>query len=424
MIIYDCSIPVTEDDNYKIGRIKVYHYTEYESKFEELIKIVGKRSVYNGQFDKIWERIENQIKLYNIDDLFLEDINNWRVQLGTEIFKHYPTISEERLNDCVQSYLNSIIFLRVCEDRNLEESETLLKFACGKNLEELIKKFKAADRKYNSGLFRLPLAEKIIEDIGSPFWEIIKDLYYPKSSYSFSVFSSDILGNIYEIYLSEKLIIKDSTKSDFVILERKIDNIDKDIITTPTFIINDILRETIIPFCKDKTAEEILDTKICDISCGSGAFLLESFQLVNDLLIDYYLKTDKSKLIHTNINTYKLSFDVKKRVLLNCIYGIDKDYNAVEAAKFGLLIKLLENENTLSIGKRFPVLPDLSNNIEYGNSLIGPGDVSDMDDSDIGIINPYDFKEKKFDVIIGNPPYMKSEDMKKIDRDTIGNRCE
>ncbi|MFC2155468.1 Eco57I restriction-modification methylase domain-containing protein [Acidobacteriota bacterium] len=414
LIIYDCSVPVEEDDNCSKGRINIYHYSEYEKKFEELRKQIGKESVYNGLFDQAWHDIENKIKLFSIDDLFLKEISEWRLLLGTEVFKHYPTISEEQLNDCVQSYLNSIVFLRVCEDRNLEKSETLLEFAKERNFEALIKKFKEADKKYNSGLFKIPLAEKIIGDVNSAFWEIINDLYYPESSYSFSVLSSDILGNIYETYLSEKLVIKENDDSDFVVLERKPENIDKDIITTPTYVIHDILRQSIIPFCEGKTDEEILKAKVCDISCGSGAFLFESYQLMNDLLVDYYLKVDRKKLIRTSVDTYKLTFDLKKKILLNCIFGVDKDYNAVEAAKFGLLIKLLEGENIVSTGKQSPVLPDLSNNIEFGNSLIGPNEIDDMDDVDKSVINPYDFKDNKYDIIIGNPPYMKSEDMKRV----------
>jgi hypothetical protein len=86
---------------------------------------------------------------------------------------------------------------------------------------------------------------------------------------------------------------------------------------------------------------------------------LELFQLLNDILIDYYLKNDKSKLIQTNINTYKLPFEIKRKILLNCVYGVDKDYNAVEATKFGLLLKLLESEDVNSTHKTKPVLPDL-----------------------------------------------------------------
>ena len=49
-------------------------------------------------------------------------------------------------------------------------------------------------------------------------------------------------------------------------------------------------------------------------------------------------------------------FDIKRQLLLNCIYGVDQDYNAVEAAKFGLLLKLLEDEDTNSTNKTKPVL--------------------------------------------------------------------
>jgi len=94
------------------------------------------------------------------------------------------------------------------------------------------------------------------------------------------------------------------------------------------------------------------------------------------------------------------------------IFGVDKDYNAVEATKFGLLLKLLEDENVDSTNASKPVLPDLDNNIFFGNSLLNPKQVTTKKNQ--VIINPFDFLKLKFDVILGNPPYMKSEDMKNI----------
>jgi hypothetical protein len=410
LIIYDCSVKVEENDNYNKARINIYHFTEYTEKFEELKGYLGRESVYSGRFDEIWRNIDEQIKLFSVDDLFLAQINDWRKLLSAEIYKHSPIITEELLNDYVQSYLNRILFLRVCEDRNLEGYQTLLNFANHKDFKALIKKFQEADKKYNSGLFDQYLSDKIIENVSSVFWTIIKQLYYPESPYSFSVFSSDILGNIYEIFLSEKLIIKDG----LVTLEKKPENIDKDIIATPTFVINDILRQTVTPFCENKSDKQILDITIADIACGSGAFLLETLQLLNDSLIDFYLKNDPAKLTQTTINTYKLPFTLKKAILLKCIYGIDKDYNAVEATKFGLLLKLLEGEDNASINGHGPILPELSNNIHFGNSLINSKDVKKLGKSKRNIINPFDSGATKYDVIIGNPPYMKSEDMKVI----------
>lgn len=408
LIIYDTSVKVEKDDSFQKALVKKYHYTEYESKFEEIKQLLGKESVYSGAFETEWKEIESKINQYSIDNLFLNQINEWRKALGSEIYKHEPKIDEQQLNDIVQSYINRIIFLRVCEDRNLEDYQTLLKFANTNDFSALIKKFEEADKRYNSGLFDQLLKDKIVENISSVFWTIIKQLYYPESPYSFSVFSSDVLGSIYEIFLSEKL----SIQSDTVVLIKKPENVDRDIITTPTFIISDILRNTILKKCEGKTDKEIFELKFADISCGSGAFLLELFQLLNDILIDYYLKNNKSKLIQTNINTYKLPFEIKRQLLLHCIYGVDKDYNAVEAAKFGLLLKLLEGEDTNSTNKTKPVLPDLSENIFFGNSLLNPKQVTNKKDQII--INPFDFSKLSFDVIVGNPPYMKSEDMKRF----------
>ncbi|MCK5027057.1 MAG: N-6 DNA methylase [Candidatus Pacebacteria bacterium] len=408
LLIYDCSVNVEKDDSHNKALIKKYHYTEFEDKFNELQSLLGRDSVYTGKFDAEWKSIEEKLSLFSIDNLFLNQINKWRKQLGAEICKHEPKISEQLLNDYVQSYINRIIFLRVCEDRDLETYQTLFQFADKQNFKALLKKFDQADKKYNSGLFDQFLSEKIIGNISSVFWTIIKQLYYPESPYSFTVFSSDILGSIYEIFLSEKLTIKNGN----IELVRKPENVDKDIITTPNYIIKSILNQTVVPFCDGKSDKEMLKSKLADIACGSGAFLLELFQLLSDTLVDFYLANDRTKLIQTNINTYKLPFDLKRELLLNCIFGTDKDYNAVEAAKFGLLLKLLEGEDNNSVSAKKPILPDLSSNIHFGNTLITQQDVKEK--KAVSEINPFDFAKERYDVIVGNPPYMKSEDMKQF----------
>lgn len=412
LLIYDCSAPVEEADNHHKALIQQYHYTEFVEKFDEIRTLLGRESVYSGKFDEKWKHIEDRLKLFSVDQLFLKQINEWRLMLGVEILKHDSAIDDSQLNDIVQSYLNRIIFLRVCEDRNLEQYRTLLLFADKKDFQALIEKFEEADKKYNSGIFNQRLSDEIIKNISSVFWTIIKKLYFPESPYSFSVFASDILGNIYEIFLSEKLVI-DGVKLTLV---GKPENVDKDIVTTPLFVIGDILRQTILPACSGKTAEQILALSFGDISCGSGTFLLETFQMVSDILIDYYLRYDPAKLIRTSINTYKLPFEIKKRLLVQCIFGVDKDYNAVEAAQFGLLLKLLEDESLTSVDNEKPILPSLEKNIQWGNSLIATGDTAGLSEATSIQINPFDFGGQKFDVIVGNPPYMKSEDMKNITR--------
>lgn len=405
LAIYDCSQKVERDDTATKSRIKLYHYTEYESAFEEIKRQIGQHSVYTGGFDETWKEIEEQLKLSSVDSLFLAQINKWRITLGQEIYVHKSDLPIEELNDIIQSYINSIIFLRVCEDRNLEAYKTLLKFANNKDFASLIKKIKHADKKYNAGLFNQPLTDKVISDSSSAFWEIIKDLYFPESIYSFSVFASDILGNIYEIFLGEQLVVNNGQ----IVLKKKPEHIDRDIVTTPTFIIQDILRQTVVAHCENKTDEEILNSSFADIACGSGAFLLETYQLLQDILVDYYLANAPKKLTQTSISTFKLPFSIKKRILEECIFGVDKDYNAVQACKFGLLLKLLENEDNTSIS--LPALPSLDQNIYFGNSLINSSETNYQNQD---AINPFDFGTTQFDVIVGNPPYLATEHIKRF----------
>lgn len=405
--IYDCSNPVSEIDAVSNSRVKTYHYKDLVSKYDEISRLIGKESVYSGQFEREWSDIGNRVSKFSIDNLFLDQINRWRVSLAREFLKLKPGITSIQLNDLTQNYINSIVFLRVCEDRDLEEQETLYQFAKDRDIQSLLKQLKTADKKYNAGLFSLSHADLLLSNTDSTIWEIIEQLYFPLSTYSFSVLSSDILGNIYEVFLSEKIVTDDSGT---VSLQRKEEHIDRDVVTTPDHIVKEIIRHTITEHCKNKTADEILDLKFADIACGSGAFLLETFQTLQDLITDYYIEHDRSKLQQLSQNTYKLNFPIKRKLLTSCIYGIDKDYNAVKACTFGLLLKLLEGETKATIGYSNPLLPCLDNNIFFGNSIIEINDV--ISDSALDI-NPFDVPHE-FDVIIGNPPYMATEHMAQL----------
>lgn len=407
LMIYDASVKVEETDNNQKALVKKYHYTEYEEKYEEIKRLLGKESVYSGQFDEEWKDIEVRLKQWSVDKQFLKQINEWRLLLGKEIIAADPSIDMNLLGDEVQSYINKILFLRVCEDRNIETYKELLTIADAGQFNALLEKFRKADSKYNSGLFDQVLSEQVVCNASSAFWTIIRQLYFPESPYSFSVFSSDILGHIYEIFIAEKLAMVDGELQ----IVKKPENEDRDVVTTPTYIIREILRQTISPLCKDKSAKEVLEMKIADIACGSGAFLLEAYQLLNDILIDYYIQHDTTKLIQVGENSYRLKYTEKKQLLTNCIYGVDKDFNAAEACKFGLLLKLLEDEDSASLIGQHPILPDLTKNIIFGNSLLSNSDIKAEDASDI---NPYDFGTLRFDAIIGNPPYLTTEGMKNI----------
>jgi hypothetical protein len=118
---------------------------------------------------------------------------------------------------------------------------------------------------------------------------------------------------------------------------------------------------------------------------------------------------------------WKLTTAERKRILLNNIYGVDIDRQAVEVTKLSLLLKVLEGENEETISKQLTLfqeraLPDLSNNIKCGNSLIGWDILKDnpsLTQEEIDRINPFDWKKEfpeifqrgGFNIIIGNPPW-------------------
>jgi Eco57I restriction-modification methylase len=118
---------------------------------------------------------------------------------------------------------------------------------------------------------------------------------------------------------------------------------------------------------------------------GPARFLSQRNQYLLDWHRDWYVANDLKKwAIGRNPALYrgmggewKLTTAERKRILLQNIFGLDIDAQAVEVTKLSLLLKVLEGESeqTLATQLRFyheRALPDLGRNIKCGNSLIGP----------------------------------------------------
>jgi hypothetical protein len=137
-------------------------------------------------------------------------------------------------------------------------------------------------------------------------------------------------------------------------------------------------------------------------------------------------------LYQTSGGDWRLTTEERKRILLNNIFGVDIDSQAVEVTKLSLLLKVLEGESQESITKQYELfhqraLPDLGSNIKCGNSLIGAEayrqeQLSLLPEEDRYRINVFDWAtafpqvfrggEGGFDAIIGNPPYIRIQMMK------------
>ncbi|WP_459202074.1 Eco57I restriction-modification methylase domain-containing protein [Methanococcus sp. CF] len=410
LIIYDATVMPDSEDSYNVAVLKKYHYSEYLDKFDDINAILSRDSIYAGTFDDYWsELIQNTagIKI-PVDEKFLEEINEWRLEIA-ECLKT-ENLDMCRLNQQIQKFINKIVFLRMCEDRNLPILQTLENINDSADVKEtLIELFLNSDIKYDSGIF-----DDVDDDLtafldNNVISSIISTLYYPNSPYAFGVIEPEVLGQIYELFLEKQVNIENGN----VVLEYKNRLLHKDIVSTPADIARYMVKNSLELLCNNKTPDEILDLKISDISCGSGLFLIEVYDYLLNYFTSWYIENDPSFLVNRGNNVLELPYEFKKEILERCIYGIDIDSHAVEITKFNLLLKLLENESELTLPKGNSLLPKLNNNIISGNSLIdfrktSAIGLSQMDAADLNSIsNSYG----NFDLIIGNPPYLKKEDL-------------
>jgi len=146
-------------------------------------------------------------------------------------------------------------------------------------------------------------------------------------------------------------------------------------------------------------------------------------------------KKYKEAVFQVKANEWYLTTAEKKRILLNNIFGVDIDSQAVEVTKLSLLLKVLEHEIRESIDQQMKlglegVLPNLGDNIKCGNSLIGPEyydlgqQESLFDEEEMRRVNVFDWDDDVkgfgkimqrggFDCVIGNPPYVSIESTRK-----------
>lgn len=420
LIIYDTTIIPKAEDSNAVARYREYHYSEYVEKYDEIYALISKDAVYSGDFDNYLDEwlFTSGNQKQQVDDLFLAQINDWRVSLSNELYgKDEKYRSIELLNDVVQEFINQVVFLRICEDRNLPLYHRMqdaisdpTQLHC--RLEELLK---AADRRYNSGLFS---GRNHIFDIKSEVViDMVKSLYYPQSPYLFSIIEPNMLGKIYEMFLTEQLILQ---PNGIIVLGKKKDCINRSVVTTPTEIVKYMVEKTLSLLCAGKTPKEVLSLKVADVACGSGVFLEEMFSYLQSYCIEWYLRNDSTHLIELSGGRYKLPLREKKEILCNCIFGIDIDIHAVEVAKFSLLIKLIEDETAPSVIDTTPILPDLNANIFHGNALVSNDEINEVSLSleQLKEINPFDWnsicEDSLFDAILGNPPYVSTEGMRNL----------
>lgn len=430
--VFDTKIKPNPNDKASAARIQYMRYDQYEENFDYLWNTFSKEAVQTGSFDQYCESGKNKRGTSEIDNELLSTIEKWRLDLAKNIALRNPQLSLRNLNIAVQKIIDRIIFLRIAEDKDMEDLETL-KNACNSSdaYNELKKVFENANVKYNSGLFasenwinELIIDSKVLKDIAN-------ELYYPSCPYAWVALPVEVLGNIYEKFLGSEINFKNVKNGHTVTVEEK-PEIKKagGVFYTPTYIVKYIVEQTIGKKLADCTPENASSITICDPACGSGSFLVGAFKYLLNWYLDKYTKnkTEENKNLKTGKlisvkNGIELSIQEKKKILTTHIYGVDIDAQAVEVTKLSLYLQMLEGEgkqeNSLFRESDMHVLPYLGDNIKCGNSLIGSDfyasqDLSLFEEEAMYKVNAFDwekefsqiFKNGGFDCVIGNPPYV------------------
>ncbi len=377
--IYNCSKKPSATESSTVARLKYFTYDQLLKEFDFFYDIFSREAVVKGRFDNYIKSDIAKKGTQTPDKEFVVSLDKWRKFIAIDIARSNLKLNEDELNFAVQLIIDRLIFLRFCEDRGVE-TYGQLKTAVSKGdaYKNLCGVFKDADNKYNSGLFdfkkdritqELKVTNKMIKGI-------VEDLYSPNCEYDFKALPVEVLGNAYEQFLGKVIRIN---KAHHAVIEEK-PEVRKagGVYYTPEYIVDYIVQNTVGKLIRGKTPKEIEDVKIVDPACGSGSFLLGAFQYLLNFHAEYYHKNGyASKKTKDNPLTPHgtLSTAEKKKILLNNIYGVDIDANAVEVTKLSLLLKCMEGETDASIKQQFNmfherVLPDLDNNIKDGNSLI------------------------------------------------------
>jgi type I restriction-modification system DNA methylase subunit len=436
-VIYDCTYTPTEIQSADYGRVylTIDEYIEY---FDILEQHLLRKNILNGGLQKLYSKnLKKSAK--TIDTLFAEELSTFRLLLANDILENNRVLIDndlEKLSYLTQVIINRVLFIRICEARRIEREGLLQEFY---NL-GFWTQFKNSSyndfyEHYDGPLFeRIHLFEEM--EVSDEVFKSLLDLLYYPSPYRFDVIPTKLLSDIYEIFLSKKLSIYNNRVGEELKLEYIKSN---GAVSTPQYLVQDLLKRTIVAekFI-DKGMDEIFNTKILDFACGSGIFLIEIFEYLENQLINCYKRNPNSKyreLFFIQEQDIALTIEGKRYIISNCIYGIDIDPEAYEVAKMSLSLKVIDNldffENYQELGifgKK--ILKSVGENIKCGNTLIGL-DIMDKyphileNEKQLFRTNPFDWKSLEgfkeifqikggFDFIVGNPPYVEVKNYNEV----------
>jgi type I restriction-modification system DNA methylase subunit len=424
------------DDLNDIEEFKKFYYLLNK---DHLISKSGKSVTLELSEKTVKKEEDISVEFYNL-------YKNVRVNLFEHLKENNPGKEAELLLEKAQKFLDRIIFIGFCEDKDLLPNDLLHEaIERGKNSfnpsetavwDQIRGVFHSIDQgnenhninAYNGGLFEYDedLDGLIIEN---EFFDVI----YEISDYDFdSDVDVNILGHIFEQSITDIEKLKSDIREDE--FDKNESKRKKDgIYYTPQYITSYIVENAIGSYLEDRKEElgyydlpnieeagsdswetrytnqhlkfyeeyeeKLKNIKVLDPACGSGAFLNQAF----DYLLEEHQWLNKQRDLLKGGQSSIFALDaVQRDILKNNIFGVDLNEESVEITKLSLWLK--------TANKRKP-LTNLDENIKCGNSLI--------DDPVVAGDKAFKWEEKfkniiasgDFDVVVGNPPYVKRQNI-------------
>ncbi|MBV6515358.1 MAG: Type IIS restriction enzyme Eco57I [Planctomycetes bacterium] len=450
-------------------------FEDYVNQWDALWATFSREAVEGGSLERLFLKIKGQRAgrrvrtsdrmLFEmrgsapVDRVFLEHLQAWRERFAKALFREnqsaFPDAETRHgaanLTEAAQRLIDRLVFIRVCEDRDIMEYGRLKQLLEDCRPDELyprlVEAFRELDTKYNGYLFKPhPLSEALTVD-GQLLSDFVRSLYTPEGPYCFDRIGDDILGIIYERFLGRVITVDHGRVS----AEQKPEvRHAGGVYYTPRFVVDSIIRRVIGPKIEGKSPREVLKVKVLDPACGSGSFLIAALEFLMRHCANYFRdnpnEAEESQVVNGRRERVRLAFkapdgdwhlstEFRAKLLTSCIHGIDIDQQAVEVTVMSLYIKMLEGKLPQQQFLRERMLPPLDNNIRCGNSLIDPQELEDhldnlhgelfaeLTDDEKFRINPFDWKSETkgfgrvfadaqgFDCIIGNPPYIRVQEL-------------
>lgn len=417
LAIYDCSIMPEANDEASYARLYLIRYDQYVERLDILDTFLSRINVINKSINIVHG------KGNALDEKFSAMLGDVRKDLAKAILRDNRIESTQVLSYYVQTIINRVLFIRVCESRDLETDGLLQQFAT-QGFWDAFKACSYAEfyERYDGPMFKkIPPLQSLTID-NEVFERFLRQLYYP-SPYRFDVIPLKTLSDIYDLFLGYELVVEGGNVTDALRAEFKKSN---GAVTTPAAIVSQVIECTLPDTTlSNLTTQELLNLTIADIACGSGAFLVGVFDhLVKELEKRIVRGEEIAPGYVVQVGDRKvLTVEGKRAIINHCLFGVDINPEAVEVAKMSLSLKIIDSYMPSDFGAvgilGSQILKGVGANVKCGNSLVGSDVLSvcpgiSRDAIQLQATNAFDwhtafpavFEKGGFDYIVGNPPYV------------------